>query len=232
MLSRLLNPIIIQLPYFDWLPRLSATALPLFIGLWVLASTAFLIGWQTRLAGAVITCLSAYLLLLDQQLYSNHFYLFFLVVLLLTVADSAASLSFDSRNNGARKTVNGWPVLLLMVQVSIVYGFSALAKLTPQYLSGHVLSQTLKHQGLITVPETWRTSEFLAVLSISAILIELFIAFGLWNRHTRWFAVIAGLALHSFILATLDSSRLSLGVFALEMLALYPLFFRPLRVVE
>ncbi|HSE30919.1 MAG TPA: HTTM domain-containing protein [Pyrinomonadaceae bacterium] len=227
ILQRLLNPMIVQLPYFEWLPRLTVSALPMFIGLWVIASAAFLVGWESRVAGAIITCFSAYLLLLDQQLYSNHFYLFFLIVLLLTVAESGAALSLDSFRRDARNTVAGWPVLLLMIQVSVVYGFSALAKLTPQYLSGEVLSQTLKRQGWFVFPEAWRTSACLSALAISAIVLELFIAFGLWNKRTRWFAVVGGLALHAFILATLDSSRLSLGVFALEMFALYPLFFQP-----
>src|SRR6185503_14285944 len=131
MLSRLLNPIILQLPYFAWLPRLPASALPVFIGTWAIASAAFLLGWKTRVAGAIITGLCGYTLLLDQQLYSNHLYLFFLIVLLLSV------------------------------------------------------------------------------LAVSAIVLELFIAFGLWNKRLRWFAVIGGIALHAFILTTLDSSRLS-----------------------
>jgi len=229
MLSRLLNPIIVQLPYFEWLPRLPVSALPVFIGAWVIASAAFLLGWKTRVAGAIITWLSGYTLLFDQQLYSNHLYLFFLIVLLLTVADSGAALSLDSLLKGSRDTVAGWPALLLMVQVSVVYGFSAMAKLTPQYLSGDVLSQTLKRQGWLVFPFSWRSAQVLSVLAVSAIVLELFIAFGLWNKRLRWFAVVGGVALHAFILTTLDSSRLSLGVFALEMFALYPLFFDVLR---
>ena len=229
LLSRLLNPIIIQLPYFEWVPRLPVRAVPLFIGLWVIASTAFLLGWMTRVAGAMITCLSAYTLVLDQQLYSNHLYLFFLIVLLLTVADSGVALSLDSLRKPKRHTVTGWPALLLMLQVSLVYCFSALAKLTPGFLSGDVLSRTLKQQGWLAFPGSWRNPEMLTALALTAIVLELFIAFGLWYTRLRWLAAIGGVALHVFILATLDSSRLSLGVFALEMFALYPLFFRGLE---
>jgi len=229
ILSRLLNPMIVQLPYFEWLPRLPFKALPVFIGAWVITSAAFLLGWKTRLAGAILTCFCGYTLLLDQQLYSNHLYLFFLIVLLLSVADSGAAFSLDSLRNGRRDSVAGWPALLLMVQVSLVYAFSALAKLTPQYLSGDVLSQTLKRQGWLVLPLSWRNAQVLSVLAVLAIVLELFIAFGLWNKRLRWVAVMGGIALHAFILAMLDSSRLSLGVFALEMFALYPLFFRPLH---
>lgn len=232
LLSRLLNPIVIQLSYFEWVPRLPLPVLPFFIGLWVIASGSFLIGWLTRVAGSVITCLAGYTLLLDQQLYSNHLYLFFLSVLLLTIADSGAALSVDSLRRSRSNTVAGWPALLLMLQVSLVYGFSALAKLSPQFLSGEVLEQTLKRHALFAFPDSWRSQETLATLAISAIVVELFIAFGLWTRRLRWVAVIAGIAVHGFILATLDSSRLSLGVFALEMFAVYPLFFRGLQKVS
>jgi hypothetical protein len=186
---------------------------------------AFVVGFKPRFAGAVITCLAAYVLLLDQQTYSNHLYLFFLIMLLLTLADSGAAFSLDALRTGKRDYVGGWPILLLKLQVSLVYGFSALAKLTPQFLSGDVLSQTLKRHGALTFPDSWRSPQMLTALAVSAIVVELFIAFCLWRRNLRWLAAIAGVTLHTFIVSTLDSSRLSLGIFALEMFALYPLFF-------
>ena len=66
-------------------------------------------------------------------------------------------------------------------------------------------------------------------LALSPLALELFIALALWSRRLRWPAVVAGVALHTFIIITLDSSRLSLGIFALEMFALYPLFFQDLE---
>lgn len=229
ILSRLLNPVVVQLPYFTLLPRLPRSALIVFIVSWFLAAVAFLVGFKPRSAAALITCLSAYVLMLDQQTYSNHLYLFFLIMLLFTVADSGAALSVDAFRSGKREHVAGWPVLLLKLQVSLVYGFSAIAKLTPQFLSGDVLSQTLKQPGWLTFPGSWRSPQLLTVLAVSAIVVELFIAFGLWSKRLGWAAVILGVTLHLFILTMLDSSRLSLGIFALEMFALYPLFFQRLE---
>jgi hypothetical protein len=231
-LPRILNPAIVQLPYFYWLPRLPLGVVPLFIGCWFIAALSFLLGFYTTWAGAVISLLSFYTLALDEQTYSNHFYLFFLIVLLLTIADSGAALSLDALRTGKKERVAGWPVLLLRLQVSLVYAFSALAKLTPQFLSGEILSQTVKPHGWLTFPQSWRSSQILSALAMSAIALELFVALALWSRRLRWAAVVGGLALHAFILTTLDSSRLSLGIFALEMFALYPLFFQDLRPVE
>lgn len=155
LLPHFLTPTVIKLPYFDWLPLLPTGSVVAFILLWVLAAIAFVIGWKTRIAGAVLACVIGYSLLLDQQLYSNHLYLLFLVVVLLTIADSGAAISMDARQ-AERGTVPGWPIWLLKVQISIVYIFSAIAKLTPQYLSGEVLTESLKQYGFLTIPMAWR----------------------------------------------------------------------------
>lgn len=224
LLPHFLTSTVIKLPYFDWVPLLSNRSVWAFILLWVLAAIAFAVGWKTRIAGAALVCVIGYSLLLDQQLYSNHLYLLFLIVVLLTIADSGAAISIDARR-GERATMPGWPVWLLKVQVSIVYIFSAIAKLTPQYLSGEVLNESLKQYGFFTVPMTWRMPVAMKLLAIVAIVMELFVGLGLWSRRLRPGAVIAGVLFHTFIIAALDSSRLSLSIFALEMFAVYLLFF-------
>lgn len=224
VLARVLTPTTLQLPSLVPLPRVPAEALLVLASTWFVAASALLLGFATRYAGALITVLAAYVLLLDQQTYSNHLYLFVLIVGLLTVADSGAALLLDSRRR-ARARVLAWPVLLLKVQVSLVYGFSAVAKLTPQFLTGDALAQTLKTEGWLIIPGDWRTSRVTSALAAIAILVELFVAIGLWIPRTRSLAVVCGLLLHATILTILDSSRLSLGIFAMELLALYPLFF-------
>ncbi len=227
LLRRLLIPTTIKLPYFPWLPVLPAASIWAFILLWMLAAAAFAVGWHTRIAGAVLACAIGYSLMLDQQLYSNHLYLLFLTVLLLTLAA-------DDAGGTARETVEGWPIWLLKIQVSIVYIFSAMAKLTPQYLSGEVLTHSLKLEGFLTVPMSWRLPVAMKLLSGIAIAAELFVGLGLWSRRLRPVAVLVGVLFHLFIIAALDSSRLSLSVFALEVFAVYLLFFdaRPHQSTE
>ena len=224
LLPHFLRPTVIKLPYFEHLPVLPAASVRVFILFWVLAAIAFVIGWKTRIAGAVLACAIAYPLMLDQQLYSNHLYLLLLIVVLLTIADSGAAISMGA-GQAEPATVRGWPIWLLKVQVSIVYIFSAIAKVTPQYLSGEVLTESLKQYGFFTVPMAWRVPVAMKLLAIVAILMELFVGFGLWSRRLRPVAVIAGVLFHTFIIAALDSSRLSLSIFALEMFAVYLLFF-------
>ena len=224
LLPHFLTPTVIKLPYFEWVPLLPSGSVWAFILLWVLAAIAFVVGWKTRIAGTVLACLIGYTLLLDQQLYSNHLYLLFLIVVLLTIAGSGAAISIDARR-AEQETVAGWPIWLLKVQVSIVYIFSAIAKLTPQYLSGEVLTESLKQYGFFTVPMTWRVPVAMKLLAIVAIVMELFVGLGLWSRRLRPVAVLAGVLFHMLIIVALDSSRLSLSIFALEMFAVYLLFF-------
>ena len=227
-LRRLLLPTILKLPYFEWLPTIPIEGLWALILVWVVVAVMFVVGCKTRVAGAVLTSMIGYSLLVDQQVYSNHLYLLFLIVLLLTIADSGSAISVDTRQ-GERATVEGWPLWLLKIQVSIVYIFSAIAKLTPSYLSGEVLTESLKQYGYFTVPMSWRVPVAMKLMSFVAIGIELFIAVGLWSKRLRPIAVVAGVLFHMFIIAALDTSRLSLSIFALEMFAVYVLFFDATR---
>jgi hypothetical protein len=208
MLPRLLGPLVIRLPFFSWLPVLPSSALPLFLAVWLLAAVAFAVGWKTRVAGPLLTLAIGYTLFLDQQTYSNHLYLLLLVVLLLTIS-------------GGRV---GWPILLLKIQVTIVYFFSAMAKITPQYLAGEILISSLKQEGWLAVPGAWRAPAAMSALAMASIVAELFIAFGLWSRRLRLPAIFAGAGFHLLTVAVLDSSRLSLAIFTLAMFAVYVLF--------
>jgi hypothetical protein len=224
MLSRLLRPLVVRIPLVPWFPVLPASALWMFIAVWCVAALLFAAGWKTRVAGAVLVLVTGYTLLLDQQTYSNHLYLLVLVLLLLTISDSGAAWSLDARGPAPRREVAGWPVLLLKIQVSLVYLFSALAKITPQYLAGEILTQSLKQEGWSALPAALRTQPAVGVLAVASIVVELFIAFGLWSRRVRPLAIVTGIGFHLLILAVVDSSRLSLAIFALSMFAVYLLF--------
>jgi predicted DCC family thiol-disulfide oxidoreductase YuxK len=222
-LLRLADPSAIHAPYLAFMPRPTEPLIWALIGLWLVSGLSVLVGWRTRWAGAVLTATLASVLLLDQQLYSNHLYLMVLVSGLLTVSDSGAAISLDARRVGTRDWVPGWPVWLLCLQVSIVYGFAALAKLNPDFLSGSVVASYLRRDGPLAVPDAWRSLEPMLVLSILAVFAEAFLAVSLWSRRWRPAAMVAGLGLHAFITGWLNPAG-ALLVFSLLMLPLYLLF--------
>jgi predicted DCC family thiol-disulfide oxidoreductase YuxK len=222
-LLRLAEPSVIHAPYLDWTPRVSAPIAAAAIGLWLASALVFMVGWRTRVAGTVLTATLASVVLLDQQLYSNHLYLMVLAAGLLTLADSGAAISLDARRAGSRDWVPGWPVWLLCLQVTFVYGFAALAKLNPDFLSGSVVASYLRRDGPLAVPDAWRSLEPMLVLSILAVLTEAFLAVRLWSRRWLPAAMVAGLGLHVFITGWLTPTA-SLLVFSVLILPLYLLF--------
>jgi len=223
MLARLLRPVVVKIPFLSSVPVLPSGALRVFIAAWLVAALLFALGWKTRVAGAVLVLVTGYTLIVDQQTYSNHLYLLVLVLLLLTLSDSGATWGVDALH-AARRDVAAWPILLLKIQVTLVYVFSAMAKITPQYLAGEILLRSLKQEGWLAVPQSWRAPAVMSVFAVTSIVAELFIAFGLWSTRLRPFAILAGIGFHLLILAVLDSSRLSLGIFALSVFAVYLLF--------
>jgi hypothetical protein len=227
LLTSLAQPGAFRMPRFAALPMPSPEAMLGLLGLWLAAAAGLLLGWRTRLSGAVLTAVLGLVLALDQQLYASHLYLLFLLVLLLTVADSGAALSLDARRNGGRPRVPAWPALLMKLELTIVYAFSAVAKLNPAYLSGAVLAGVLREPGLVPLPASWQTPGRLAALAWTSILFELILAAGLWSRRWRLPVACAGVAFHAFIVLALHP-RSDLVIFAIESLAVYRLFFADL----
>jgi len=222
-LLRLATPAVIHAPYSPWTPPVSEPMALLLIGLWLVGGVTLLVGWHARVGGAMLAIAIAGSLLSDQQVYSNHLYLMLPVAVLLTLADSGAAISLDARRNGVRDWVPGWPVWLICAQISIVYGFAALAKLNPDFASGSVVASYLRREGPLAVPDAWRSLEPMLILSLLAICSEAFLSFALWMPRWRPAALVVGLGLHAFI-ALFLSPMSSLIVFSMLMLPLYLLF--------
>jgi uncharacterized membrane protein YphA (DoxX/SURF4 family) len=228
-IGRVLSPQVVDMPYVAWYPSLSVATLPLFIGLWLCAALAFMLGLGTRLCGAILTLSLAYTLFFDQQLYSNHLYLAMLVVLLLTIAESGARFSLDARRSGSHDLILEWPILLLKIQISIVYFYAALLKVNPQYLSGAMLASFWPFNELAALPGGWLSVQILPFLAVASILTELFLAVALWVPRLRWLALAIGVGFHLMIIYTGGSTPgvpdIPFAIFALVTVAPYVLFF-------
>jgi hypothetical protein len=220
----LLEPDAFLLPYWQALPSPTPTLVVVLLALWVLSGLAFTLGWRTRGAATVMTATIAAVFLLDQQVYSNHLYLMLLVAVLFALTGSGAAFSLDARKAGGRDRVRRWPISLLRVQVSVVYGFAAVAKLNRDYVTGDVLDVYLRSLGPLDFPVVWQRPGVLVTLALLSIAVEGFLAFGFWHRRLRAPAVVVGLVFHAAIVATMRP-RIGLTVFGLVMASLYPLFF-------
>jgi hypothetical protein len=228
-MARVLDPMIVKMPYVAWFPRIPAQALPIFVGVWLSAALAFTLGLRARLSGAILTAAMAYALFFDQQLYSNHLYLITIVLLLLTIADSGACFSLDARRSGGRERIRQWPIVLLKWQVSIVYFYAAILKVNPQYLSGATMRGFWPLGELTALPGGWSPALLLQALAVLSILTELFLAAALWLPRVRWLALVVGIGFHLTIMFTGGDRPgvpdIAFTIFAMVTVAPYALFF-------
>lgn len=225
VLYRLTDPDVLKAPYADWLPEPGLPLVGVVTAIWAISAISFTLGWRVSITGPLLLASIVMTLSLDQQTYSNHLYLLAWLVLLLTMASAGSGINIRHVDT----PVVRWPVLLLMIQLSVVYGFSALTKLNESFLSGSVLASALGF-GLLPFPDSLRTRLFLSVVSAVVVFVELFIALFIWRVRFRPAAFVLGLGLHVSI-TLLMSGTLELLVFSLEILALYPLFLSRDRLV-
>lgn len=203
-----------------WWPQLHRGSALIYGTVWTLAALAFTAGFLTRTAGYVLTLLIGYHILRDQNLYLNHLYLLTLLILLITVADSGRALSIDALLGRAASTVDYWPVWLIKVQITIVYVFSAVNKLThPTFMDGQVLFNKFHLGPIESVPA------LAPALAVLVVAIEIFIAIGLWIPALRGAAFVAGLIFHIVIWLTAGWSLYFMGLFVFSIIMLAPYLF-------
>lgn len=218
VLSRLAEPDIMRIPYADWIPEPTTPLVVSIVVAWFVAALLFTFGWRVSISGPVLLAAIVATIALDEQTYGNHLYLMAWLVFLMTIADAGAGINVSRQD----RPVVRWPILLIMVQVSVVYGFSSLTKINERFLAGETLAGVLTN-GIIAFPESLRTPRILTLLAGVVVVVELFVALMIWRSRFRPAAYILGLGLHLSITLLMESTA-ELLVFSLEMLALYPLF--------
>jgi hypothetical protein len=158
----------------------------LYIGMAAAVLTA--VGIFHRYSCLVLTLVLAYALLMNRVVFNNHYYLFVLVSLLLVFTNADERFSLKSLfRKGPPSKVPQWQYFILQLQLGIVFFYGGLAKINPDWLSGAVMD-----------PMVWKAfgmfellPEVSLALSWAGMLFDLLIAFFLFWKRTRLFAVIA-----------------------------------------
>lgn len=213
------NPDLFHYPWASWLPVLPPEYSYLPFILWFVGGLGLTVGYRTRLSGAIALFGNGLYFFADRQNYSNHGYLLLLLIFLLTIADSGSAISLDARKHRPH-LVAGWVVDLLKIQLSIVYFYTFVVKLRPDWLSGALMYLNLNGPVapyLTQIPGIYRG---LAVFALAA---EGFLFWALWSKKWREWAFLIGIMLH---LGILFSVKFTLGLisFGLLSISLYPLF--------
>jgi Vitamin K-dependent gamma-carboxylase len=205
LLNRLVtDPRIVEMPLAPW-PRPSPEAAAWLVAAWAGLGMALAAGLSVPVTGALLAAIVGYVVTLDQQTYSNHLYL-------LSLASLLIGLAHTERHREPAAALLRW-------QLIIVYAFAAASKVTPTFLSGTVIAQNLRpFWGELASGRT------LALLSVTAVVAEGFVAWGLSRRKWRVAGAIVGVGLHVGFIVMIRQT-LAMIVFAVICLSMYPLFW-------
>jgi len=136
----------------------------------------------------------AYIFFLDKSYYNNHYYLMVLLLFLMSFVQANARWSIDNIifPKTKRLFITKWQIYILRFQVVITFFFSGLAKVNSDWLNGYPLKLTIENRG---VPELLQgifssTNAFAMFLSYSGLLFDLSIAFLLFNKSTKFVAIV------------------------------------------
>ena len=168
-----------------------------------------------------------------------------LLILLLTPLVATSSFSFSrqvaltglvalwllpgpARRSGTALAAPIWPIRLIQIELAAVYGWNAIAKATPDFLSGRILiemSTTLPnflvdlsdgylHVGLLSLP-VW-------LCAWATVLVEAALAVGFWFRRTRWATAFLGVGFHVLLMGVVKIGFLDWATMFLYLAFLLP----------
>lgn len=210
-------------PYAAWYPELPEAAYVALLWLAAAAAIAMSLGFVSRLATATTFGIVAYNVFLSTTHFHNNRAYLLIVLAALAVAPCGRELSLDAALRRRRgrppldRSAPGWPLWLLRFECAAVYGASGLSKLVdPDWFGGTVTWQRVvrARDELQALPD-WAVSvltdrSFHTGAAKLTVLTELFIAFGLWSRRTRYAAVWVAVVFHVSIEASASVQVFSL----------------------
>lgn len=239
-----------HLPYFSIIAPVPAEQYQLMHSLQYPFIALLGLGILPRVSAGVLFGLQGYIFLVDQLNFRNHPYFFLLLLLLLMFAPSGKAFSIPALFRGLFSGAPGKPSgsgpvapltiqRLMQVQISIVYLYAALHKLTPQYLGGQVLADLIGGSvaggrlghllgGLLSPAalEGFRAASaqpgFWVLPAWITVILELILPLALWVPRWRIAAMLFGVFFHIAIGYTMR-----IEIFSAAMIASYVLFLDP-----
>ncbi len=173
----------------------------------------FALGWHTRVVGVLLYAGMLSIHHRNLTTSSGADNLLMVMAFYLMISPCGAAYSLDARRARARRggaaaepLIVPWSLRLIQVQISILYFMTALLKARgTTWIDGTALYYVLNLDeyrrfslGLTEFPL------LIHALTLGALLTEFSLAFLLWFRATRPWAILAGIALHGSILLTVN----------------------------
>jgi vitamin K-dependent gamma-carboxylase len=183
------------------------------------------VGFLYRASAALFFLGFTYIFLLDEAQYLGHAYLICLFSFLMIFVPAHRSLSIDAWLNPKLRsqTTPAWALWLLCTQIGVVYFFSGIAKISPDWFQGELMRSRLARQtDFPFIGRFFREEWLVYTASYGALLLDLFIVPLLLWRRTRLAAFCAAVIFH-----LLNARLFVIGVFPWLSIAATALFFPP-----
>ena len=125
-----------------------------------------------------------------------------------------------------------WPIRLIQLDLTVVYGVNALAKSRPHYLSGDALVDMSAALPNFLVDLRGGSLELgplaipVAVAAVSSAAVEWFLALGFWVHRWRWIVAAVGIAFHWALTFIVQIFMLNFASMFLYLAFLLPLVKR------
>ena len=185
---------------FEWVQPWPAWGMYLHFALLGAASLGVALGYRYRLSIAAFFVLFTYVELIDKTTYLNHYYWVSLVSFLMIFMPLHRTASLDARRNpaGRSDTIPVWVLWALRAQLGVVYLFSGIAKLNPDWLlHAQPLRIWLYNNGdLALVGPLLREPWVAYAMSWTGAAFDLTIVGWLLWRRSRPFAYVVVVAFH------------------------------------
>ncbi len=187
------------------------------------AAICLAIGLLTRVSAAIVCGAIAYVLLVERQIYVNHYYLLSCAAGLLVFLPAGRSFAVDAAIGiePRQQIMPRWQLWLLRFQLGMPYIFGAIAKLNSDWLAGQPAGIILSNRAEMPIVGPYLMMPGAKeVIAYGGLFYDLLIVPMLLYRRTRWLGVALSLVFH-----LTNSQLLSIGVFPWFMLATLIVFF-------
>jgi vitamin K-dependent gamma-carboxylase-like protein len=204
----------------------SDTALVVGWAILLLSAVALLVGWHSRLAAVLVWVLFLSFVRRNPSVFNFGDDVIGITALILMLSACGAALSLDQRRRSGRfwsaECRSRWPVRLVQVQLSLIYFFSAVAKLrTDEWNEGSAVSFPWRsfHDWAILPAPGWLAENPVMVNAVTwgTLVLEFALAILVWNPRLRYWLLGAGVVLHVLIWLTLPVMFFSLAMFVLYL---------------
>lgn len=212
----------VEWPYAE----LSSIATPWFL-LMGCASCAVMLGWHYRLSTVLLAVLWTGAYLGQKSSYNNHYYLAMLVCWIMACLPAHRRASFDAPQKVDHLVhCPAWIPFAYKIQIALVFGYAALAKLDSGWRSGEFLSIAFEAKANMPVlGPLLSASWFPVTLASSGLIFDALIIPALWWKKTRSLAMI-GLILFNLF----NSVVFQIGIFPYLVLGWTIFFWEPSTV--